>query len=97
MTGADIRNHNLKVLEDGNYEGAEVDAFVESTAKAFDELFNENKNNGAANLIHYVYDLHACPEDDEAELLALGIGHYSDEIEVPILDDEQLWLNHQEE
>ena len=38
MTGADIRKHNLKVLEDGNYEGAEVDAFVESTAKAFDEL-----------------------------------------------------------
>ena len=27
------------------------------------------------------------------ELFTLGKGHYSDEIEVPILDDEKTWLN----
>ena len=61
------------------------------------ELFKMNKNNGAANLIHYLYDLHACGTNEEAELLTIGIGHYSDEIEVPILDDEQWWIDHPEE
>ena len=56
------------------------------------ELFYKNKNNGAANLIHYAYDLCTCPRNKEAELLALGKGHYSDEIKVPILDDEAWWL-----
>ena len=56
------------------------------------ELFYNNKNNGAANLIHYAYDLCTCPKNKEKELLDLGIGHYSDEIEVPILDNEQWWL-----
>ena len=56
------------------------------------ELFYENKNNGAANLIHYAYDLCVCPTIMETELLALGKGRYSDEIEVPILDDEEYWL-----
>ena len=56
------------------------------------ELFYKNKNNGAANLIHYAYDLCTCPTDKESELLALGKGHYSDEIEVPILDTEEEWL-----
>ena len=55
------------------------------------ELFYKNKNNGAANLIHYAYDLCTCPRNKEAELLTLGRGHYSDEIEVPILDDEKYW------
>ena len=48
------------------------------------ELFNKNKNNGAANLIHYAYNLCTCPTEKETELLNLGIGHYSDEIEIPI-------------
>ena len=34
-----------------------------------------------------------CGPHTEADLLALGKGHYSDEIEVPILDDEKTWLN----
>ena len=55
-------------------------------------LFHENKNNGACNLIHYAYDLCACPRDMEDELLNLGIGRYSDEIEVPILESEEWWL-----
>ena len=59
------------------------------------EMFYKNKNNGAANLIHYAYDLCTCTQDQEAELLALGIGHYSDEIEVPILHNEQEWLEEQ--
>jgi len=42
--------------------------------------------------IHYAYDLCTCPREKEAELLDLGKGHYSDEIEVPILDDEAWWL-----
>ena len=61
------------------------------------ELFDKNKNNGTANLIHYAYDLCACPIEKEEELLALGIGHYSDEIEVPILDEEEEWLEYKEE
>lgn len=52
------------------------------------DLFDENKNNGAANLICYAYALCTCPTEKEAELLDLGIGHYSDEIELPNLDDE---------
>ena len=56
------------------------------------ELFYKNKNNGAANLIHYAYDLCTCPTNMESELLNLGIGHFSDEIEVPILDNEKWWL-----
>ena len=61
------------------------------------ELFDKNKNNGAANLIHYAYDLCACPTEKEAELLDLGIGHYSDEIDIPILDDEEEWLEYRGE
>lgn len=61
------------------------------------ELFDENKNNGAVNLIHYAYDLCTCPTEKETELLALGIGKYSDEIEVPILDDEEEWLEYGKE
>ena len=68
-----------------SFGGLDIDA----TPEELYELFKENKNNGAANLIHYLYDLHACGTNEEAELLALGIGHYSDEIEVPILEDEQ--------
>lgn len=61
------------------------------------ELFYKNKNNGAANLIHLAYNLCTCSQDREAELLALGKGHYSDEIDVPALDDEEYWLEEQEE
>ena len=50
-------------------------------------------SNSFLNLIHYAYDLCTCPTHIEADLLALGKGHYSDEIEVPILDDEKTWLN----
>ena len=59
------------------------------------ELFYNNKNNGAANLIHYAYDLCICTADKESKLLALGKGHYSDEIEVPILDNEKEWIKEQ--
>ena len=65
--------------------------------EALFELFDNNKNNGVANLIHYVYDLGVCDKNEEKELLSLGIGHYSDEIEVPILDEEQWWLDNPEE
>lgn len=56
------------------------------------ELFYKNKNNGASNLIHLAYNLCTCTKDKEAELLALGKNHYSDEIEVPILENEAAWL-----
>lgn len=61
------------------------------------ELFYKNKDNGAANLIHYAYDLCTCPTNMESELLNLGIGHFSDEIEVPILDNEKWWLEEEME
>ena len=61
------------------------------------ELFYKNKNSGAANLIHYAYDLCVCTTDKESELLDLGIGHYADEIEVPILDNEECWRENLEE
>ena len=32
----------------------------------------------------------------EAGLLNLGIGHFSDEIDVPVLDDEKWWLEERE-
>lgn len=53
------------------------------------EVLAKNKNSGAANLIRYAYNLCTCPTEEEAELLNLGIGHYSDEIEVPILIGEK--------
>ena len=56
-----------------------------------------NKDNGAANLIHYAYDLCTCPKNMESKLLKLGIGHYSDEIEVPILESEEWWLEEEME
>ena len=61
------------------------------------ELFYKNKNNGTANLIHYAFDLCVCPTEIEEELIALGKGKYSDEIEVPILDGEEYWLEELEE
>ena len=45
---------------------------------------------------HYAYNLCTCPTENETELLNLGIGHYSDEIEIPILYDEEEWLENQE-
>ena len=82
---------NLKELH--SFGGLDLDPSEEELFK----LFKANKNNGAANLIHYVYDLYVCGTKEEAELLDLGIGHYSDEIEVPILEEEQLWLDYPEE
>ena len=82
---------DLKELH--NFGGLDLDSSEEELFK----LFKENKNNGAANLIHYVYDLYVCGTKEEAELLTLGIGHYSDEIEIPILEEEQLWLDYPEE
>ena len=81
------------LIELTSFEGFDLDPLPEQLY----ELFNKNKNNGAINLIHYVYDLHVCSKNEEEKLLELGIGHYSDEIEVPILYDEQWWLNHPEE
>lgn len=71
----------------------DVSLNIGSGKEEFFEFFYRNKNSGAANLIHYAYDLCICPTHIEADLLALGKGHYSDEIEVPILDDEKTWLN----
>ena len=82
---------DLKELH--SFGGLDLDATPEGLYK----LFKDNKNNATANLIHYLYNLHACGTNEEAELLALGIGHYSYEIEVPILEDEQWWLDHPEE
>ena len=76
-----------------SFGGLDLDA----TPEGLYELFKENKNNGAANLIHYLYDLHACGTNEETELLTLGKGKYSDEIEVPILEEEQLWFDYPEE
>ena len=59
--------------------------------------YSNHKNNGAANLIHYAYDLCICRPNIESKLLDLGIGKYSDEIEVPILDYEEEWLEELEE
>lgn len=61
------------------------------------ELFFKNPDNGAANLIHYTFNLCECPSEMESELLALGKGRYSDEIDVPILENEQWWRENQEE
>lgn len=82
---------DLKELH--NFGGLDLDSSEEELFK----LFKENKNNGAANLIHLAYNLCTCPTDKESELLALGKGHYSDEIEVPILEDEEYWLEELEE
>ena len=71
----------------------DVSLNIGSGKEEFFEFFYRNKNSGAANLIHYAYDLCICPTHIEADILALGKGHYSDEIEVPILDDEKTWLN----
>ncbi len=59
-------------------------------------LRRSNKNNGAANLIHYAYNLCTCSQNEEPELLALGKGHYTDEIDVPILSKEEEWLGNLE-
>lgn len=53
------------------------------------ELYANNKNNDAAKLIYYAYKLCTCPTEQEKELLALGKGKYSDEIDFSILDDEE--------
>ena len=82
---------DLKELH--NFGGLDLDSSEEELFK----LFKENKNNGAANLIHYVYDLYVCGTNEEAELLALGKGHYSDEIEIPILENEAYWIEELEE
>lgn len=60
------------------------------------EILSKKKNNGAANLIRYAYTLCTCPTEEEAELLALGIGHYSDEIEVPTLNGEKEYMEDME-
>ena len=82
---------DLKELH--SFGGLDLDPSEEELFK----LFKENKNNGAANLIHLAYNLCTCPRNKEAELLALGKGHYSDEIEIPILENEAYWIEELEE
>ena len=72
-----------------NWDPEETESLFEALAK--------NKNNGATNLIRYAYNLCTCPTEEEAELLSLGIGHYSDEIEVPILIGEKQYMEDLEE
>lgn len=79
----------------------EADAFGglkwdSSSEEGLYELFYNNKNNGSANLIHYAYNLCTCSQNEEPELLALGKGHYTDEIDVPILSKEEEWLENLE-
>ena len=59
--------------------------------KDYYKLFFKNKNSGAAKLIQYAYTLCVCPTFLEAELLDIGKGYYSDEIEIPLLNDERRW------
>lgn len=66
------------------------------TQTLFEALAN-NKNSGAANLIRYAYNLCTCPTEDESKLLALGIGHFTDEIEVPVLVDEKHYIENRDE
>ena len=90
------RNNKGGEFPEIDYEAdsfGDVSLNIGSGKEEFFEFFYRNKNSGAANLIHYAYDLCICPTHIEADLLALGKGHYSDEIEVPILDDEKTWLN----
>ena len=81
----------------------EADSFGDLTWSPGDEeeglfeLFYKNPNNGASNLIHYAYNLCTCPKNMESKLLALGKGHYSDEIDVPVLENEQWWREQLEE
>ena len=84
---------NIYFFKDNKQILTDVSLNIDSGKEEFFEFFYRNKNSGAANLIHYAYDLCICPTHIEADLLALGKGHYSDEIEVPILDDEKTWLN----
>ena len=55
------------------------------------KIFFKNKNSGAAKLIQYAYTLCVCPTYLESELLELGEGQYSDEIEIPLLGEEETW------
>ncbi len=75
--------------EASNFGGVSWDPAEEESIL---ELFDENKNKGAANLVCYAYALCTCPTEEEAELLDLGIGHYSDEIDIPILGDEKEYI-----
>ena len=43
MTADEMRKYSFEALPEGGYSEESVDAFVESTAKAYDELFEENK------------------------------------------------------
>ena len=43
MTADEIRRHSFETLPEGGYSEASVNAFVEQAAKAYDELFEENK------------------------------------------------------
>ena len=72
-----------------SWDPAETQTLFEALAK--------NKNNGAANLIRYAYNLCTCPTEEESELLNLGIGHYSDEIEIPTLIGEKHYIEDQDE
>ena len=43
MTAEEMRKYSFESLPEGGYSKESVDAFVENSAKAYDELFEENK------------------------------------------------------
>lgn len=43
MTAEEIRKHQFELSEDGRYSKEDVDAYIETLAKEYDTLFNENK------------------------------------------------------
>lgn len=43
MTSEEIRTHEFESLADGGYAKEEVDAYINELAKAYEDLFNENK------------------------------------------------------
>jgi len=78
----------------------EIDGIVLGDKEGYEELLesiNENPESPAVPLVRFVLALTRCDEDKCDELIANGINHYADEIEIPECDVEEEYMEENEE
>ena len=78
-----VNAHNI-----GDFEGIEFDGdYFTTYASMYDD-----PENPANPLIRYLLTLNACSMEEVDDLVELAVGKYIDEVDIPVSDEEEEWL-----
>ena len=78
-----VNAHNIE-----EFEGIEFDGDYFTT---FASMYDDPEN-PASPLIRYLLTLNACSMEEVDDLVKLAVGKYIDEVDIPLSDEEEEWL-----